>query len=205
MNKIAKAAHSWDREPDNWYVEPSWVTKRLCEVEVFSGRTADPCAGMGNIIKGASEAGVTIEGHDLRNRGYGLLRHRDFFDPPACHGQWPVENIISNPPYGPNKRGVDGERPRIEEQFLLLALERTRRKIALFLPSNWINSASRGAWLRTTPLMRVYFVGPRPSCPPGHILANGGAAGGGKQDFAWFVWLHGYDGEPSLRWLWRDG
>lgn len=205
-----KSARHWEREPDNWYVEPDWVTRRLCEVEAFRGRTLDPCAGMGNTIRGARDAGVEIEGYDLRDRGYRNIKGgHDFFDHPTGlimpSGPWCCDNIISNPPYGRNLRGVEGERPRLEEQFLSLALERARSKVALFLQSGWLNGAERGAWLQTLPLYRVYMVGPRPSCPPGHMIAAGHKPGNGTGDYAWFVFLRGYEGAPTVHWLRRDG
>jgi hypothetical protein len=40
--------------------------------------------------------------------------------------------------------------------------------------------------------------------PPGHVLEAGGKPGNGTTDYAWFVWLRGYDGFPEVRWLRRD-
>lgn len=197
-----KNARLWDREPDNWYREPAWVTRALCEAEAFTGRTVDPCAGAGSTIDGAAAAGVQVEGMDLRDRGHpGVRGGVDFFAPFPTHGVWPADNILSNPPYG---RHPDGGR-RLEERFLQLALERARSKVALFLLAGWINGAERGRWLETTPLYRIYLIGPRPSCPPGHLIAAGEKAGNGTGDYAWLVWLKGYQGAPTVHWLRRDG
>lgn len=205
MNAAPKAAHTWEREPDNWYVEPEWVTEELCRAESFTGRTVDPCAGMGNTIKGAAAAGVTIEGHDLRDRGYpGIWGGRDFLRGKYLPGAWPVDNIISNSPYGRNPGACGDERPRLEEEFIRLALQRARSKVAVFLLSSWMNGAKRGEWLETLPLYRVHLVGPRPSCPPGQIIEAGEKPGGGKGDYAWFVFLNGYHGAPSIKWIRRQ-
>jgi hypothetical protein len=59
-------------------------------------------------------------------------------------------------------------------------------------------------WLADTPLARVWLLTPRPSMPPGHVIANGEKPGGGSQDFAWLVWEQGYRGKPELGWLRRD-
>lgn len=197
-----KAAHTFARETDNWYVEPADVTTALCRAEGFPGRTVDPCAGMGHTVIGAAEAGVQIEGYDLRDRGNRVVAAgRDFFSPHQLPGMWPCDNIISNPPYGRNEQ--PGERPRIEEQFIELALQRTRRKVAVFLHSAWMNGAARQDWLAALPLYRVYLVSPRPSCLPGHLIQAGETPGGGTKDYAWFVFLHGFEGDPVIRFLRR--
>jgi hypothetical protein len=59
-------------------------------------------------------------------------------------------------------------------------------------------------WLAATPLARVYLLTPRPSMPPGHVIAAGEKPGGGTQDFVWLVWDHDYAGAPTLHWLHRD-
>lgn len=203
----AKAAHQWEREANNHYVEPTWVTRRLCEVESFTGRVVDPCAGFGHTLKGAHEAGVRMEGFDLINRGNARIWNgHDFFAPPQWHGIWPCDSIISNPPYGRRPKPIPtGEMARYEEHFITLALQRARSKVAVFLLSTWANAESRGKWLETLPLYRIYHVGPRPSCPPGHTILAGEKPGGGQQDFSWYVFLNGFQGSPTVHWLRRDG
>lgn len=200
-NRKPKDAGLWDREPDNWYVEPDWCAQRLFEVERFEGEIVDPCAGTGSILRGARALGIQARGSDLRERGFPpVMGGKDFFAEAGgwWPGYYPCPNIVSNPPYG---RDPDGG--RLEERFLLLALARTRRKVAAFLPSAWLTARQR--FLDGLPLYRVYQVSPRPACPPGPFLAAGGKPGNGRQDFSWVVFLHGYDGEPVLRWLRRGG
>jgi hypothetical protein len=74
----------------------------------------------------------------------------------------------------------------------------------LLLPANWVQGDKRSRMLAGTPLRRVWFITPRPSMPPGHVLEAGGKPGNGTTDYAWFVWLRGYDGAPEVRWLRRD-
>lgn len=201
-----RKSHVWDRQSDNWYVEPTWVSRRLFEVEKFQGRTIDPCAGMGHVITGAFEAGVTVQGYDLRDRGYlNIIGGRDFFSKEWMPGIWPCENIVSNPPYGKRPDPLPGERGRLEEEFVRVALGRARSKVAVFLSSAWLNGAARGEWLESLPLYRVYFASPRASCPPGEVIQAGEKVGQGTQDYAWYVFLHGYDGPPAIKFLRRDG
>jgi hypothetical protein len=74
----------------------------------------------------------------------------------------------------------------------------------MLLPANWVQGDKRSRWLQQTPLLRVWFITPRPSMPPGHVLEAGGKPGNGTTDYAWFVWLRGYDGTPEVRWLRRN-
>lgn len=203
VNRRPRATHAWARAPDNWYVEPQWVSQRLCEAEPFEGRTVDPCAGIGHVVLGAAAAGVTVEGLDLHGRVTGIEGGHDFWQPARCHGLWPCDNIIANPPFGTGARRWKGDRLRLEEQFLQLALERTRRKVALFLPTGWMHSEARGLWLEGLPLYRIYHLSPRPSCPPGWTILKGDQPGGDRRDFSWFVFLHGYQGAPTAHFLRR--
>lgn len=203
--KVPKKTHTWERQAENWYVEPVWCSKRLFQVEEFHGSICDPAAGGGNIMIGAQEAGLpNIRGMDLMDRGNpSILTGQDFFAP-GWHGAY--ANIVCNPPYG--NRDPDsvlpGQCPRYEEEFLRLALQRSHSKVALMLHGSWINGEARSRWLEGLPLYRVYLLAPRPSCPPGEALRRGETASGGTKDYAWYVFLNGYQGSPTLHWLRRD-
>jgi hypothetical protein len=103
-----------------------------------------------------------------------------------------VDNIVCNPPFG------------IAEKFVARALTKASRKVAMLLPANWVQGDKRSRWLETTPLRRVWFIAPRPSMPPGAAIEAGQKPGNGTTDYAWFVWLRGFDGYPEIRWLHRD-
>ena len=194
------------RDPDNHYVEPAWVSRRLFEVERFAGRIVDPCAGFGTMVASARLAGLQADGFDLRARAneHGIRGGFDFFadQSPYLPGIWPADNIVSNPPYGPaaEKGGL-----RLEEAFVARALDRARSKVAVFLPAKWLSGDRRGAWLESLPLYRVWFCSPRPSCPPGHVVAAGEAKGGGTVDYAFYVFLKGFQGSPTVHFLRRGG
>ncbi|MEM6906238.1 MAG: hypothetical protein AAF568_10110, partial [Pseudomonadota bacterium] len=159
---------------------------------------------MGNIAAGAASRGFEVASFDLIDRGYaGVTGGVDFLGSDQAN-RYPVENIIFNPPYGRREGGTLFNRKRLEEIFVLVGLERARRKVAAFLPAPWPNSKERGAWLETLPLARIYSIGPRPSCPPGTAIERGESTGQGTQDFCWFVFEHGHDGAPTYHWLRRD-
>jgi hypothetical protein len=204
-----KAAHLFERDPDNWYQEEAWTSQRLFAVERFHGRVVDPCAGSGTIVKSATAAGLQAEGYDLRKRGFReVIGNCDFFKNKEFGGYGPADNIVSNPPYGSfetDNRPPYATRSRIEEEFLLQALTLAKCKVALFLPTVWMTGAERGRWMETLPLYRVYNLAPRPSCPPGSWLAAGNKAGNGTKDFSWFVFLKGFEGHATIHWLRREG
>ena len=198
------------RDPDQWYQEPSWTSDRLFAVEPFRGVICDPCAGTGTIPQAAARAGLPSIGYDLRDRrGAGVQAGSDFFGNRWPHGSWPVDNIVSNPPYArwseTDQDRPDGAMARMEDEFLRLALTRARCKVALFLPTSWLSGAERSEWISTTPFYREYRCTPRPSCPPGSYIAAGGKVGGGQTDFSWFIWLIGFTGDATIRFLRRDG
>jgi hypothetical protein len=181
-------AKIWDRHPDDWYVEPSWVSERLFATETFVGEVFDPACGSGRIVRSARAAGLRAWGTDIVARSPECLTVRDFLGPSGMA----FDHIVTNPPF------------KHAEAFVRLALERSRGKVAMLLPSKWMHGDKRSRWLETTPLRRVLYITPRPSMPPGPVIEAGVNPGGGKEDFAWFIWLRGYDGKPESGWLRRE-
>ena len=182
-----RESHLWERDEHDWYVEPEWVSERLFEREIFIGDVMDPACGMGRIVIEARKAGLASSGMDLVDRGFNYMccdymqLEYAFFD-----------NIVSNPPFS------------IAEAFARKALEQSKRKVALLLPANWVQGDRRSRWLETTPLLRVYFITPRPSMPPGRVIQAGVKPGNGTTDYAWFVWERHYFGPPRIDWIRRD-
>jgi hypothetical protein len=181
----------WPRHPDDWYVEPHWVNERLFAVEQFEGRVWDPAAGLGRILQAAQAVGLPTVGTDIVARAADLYQTVNFLDVPA-EPDTTEPNIVCNPPF------------KLAERFVEHALQLVERKVAMLLPAVWVQGQTRSRWLKKSPLRRVWFLAPRPSMPPGPVIATGEKPGSGIQDFAWFVWLKGYDGHPEIRWLDRD-
>ena len=182
-----KDAHLWTRHPEDFYVEPTWCSRRLFEVERFDTGIFDPACGLGRILDSARAAQYIAFGADIVQRGAADFIE-DYIELPRL-----AANVASNPPFG------------IADRFCETALKNTTHKVALLLPTKWMNGAKRGAWLETTPLRRVWLLAPRPSMPPGPVIEAGLKPGNGTVDFCWFVWERGYAGRPELRWLRRDG
>lgn len=187
----------WQRDPHDWYVEPQWCSARLFEEEVFRGSIHDPAAGGGNIVRAAQAHGYIATASDIVDRRSITNFWPEVVDWLAPNNH-PFTNIVSNPPFG-----LCDDRKSRSHPFVERCLERAERKVALLMPANWVQGDQRSRWLERTPLRRVWFLSPRPSMPPGHVLTAGMKPGNGTTDYAWFVWQKDYDGPPEIRWLRR--
>lgn len=185
--KRVENSHIWQREEHEHYVEPEWCSRRLFEVENFFPGIWDPCCGFGTIPKAALKMDYFAIGTDKVDRGYPEMESaQDFL---TAEGTY-TPNIVCNPPFD------------IFKEFALKALDLAEEKVAMI----WlVRTLPAARWLQDTPLARIHFLTPRPSMPPGHVIAAGGKPGGGKQDFCWLVWDHAHKGPPEIRWLHRDG
>lgn len=190
IKKTPKNAHLWERDPDDWYVEPAWCDTALFAVEQFQGVVHDPCCGLGRVLDAAKAAGCETFGGDIVDRGasarHPFLLHNFIANPYVC------ENIAFNPPY------------KYDDEAVRAAVEFSVRKAAVLLRSKWANGGKRSRWLEGLPLRRVRQLAPRPSMPPGAVvLANEGEPSGGQEDFAWYIFERGYIGEPTFGWARR--
>jgi hypothetical protein len=190
-NKRDRAAHVWERDPFDWYVEPTRVTEQLLTVERFVGSIWDPACGQGNIIKTLRAAGHDAFGTDVVRRAGNpdwFAGECDFLRGDARD----AVNVVTNPPFF---------RAKGTEAFIRHALAVVKGKVAVFTDIKFLASASRGEGLfREHPPHRIWILSNRPSCPPGAYLAAGNEAGGGTADWCWLVW-----DRPETRIGWLTG
>lgn len=186
--KTEVRAHSWQREENDWYIENFWVSERLFDHERFRGVVHDPCCGTGRIVRSARRAGYAASGSDLVARGYGG-GGVDFLQDETIR-----DCVVGNPPFDKL------------EAFARHACHVARYKVALVSPVRSLNAA--GKWLQDLPLDTIWLLTPRPSMPPGHVVAeyerDGKEPNGGKTDFCWLIFSRGFEGRAELRWLHRD-
>jgi hypothetical protein len=182
--KRPRRSHIFDRDDHDFYVEPAWCSERLFAVEPFVGLIWDPAAGSGTIPRAARAAGLSNFASDIANHGCGP--RQDFLIASA-----PAEafDVVTNPPF------------RLARAFIERAVALGARKTAVIFPTARLNAAR---WLEPLPLAKIYLLTPRPSMPPGEVIARGERPGGGRMDFAWLVFNHSHSGPPELRWLHRD-
>ena len=168
------------RAADDWYVEEPRCTHQLLAVEPIYGLTLDPACGQGNIVHALRELNIPAYGSDIKDRGMNpewFIGECDFLNwTPVVRPQ----NIVCNPPFF---RGVG------TEAFIRRALALATRKVCIFTEARFLFGDGRAATLYSEfPPDRIWIITPRPSCPPGEFIVNGGKVGGGTPDFVWLVW-----------------
>ena len=183
--KKVRKSHVWEKAEFDHYIEPPWCSARLFEAEDFIGTIYDPACGIGTIFRTARAAGLDICASDLQGWDDGHSLPRDFFAQ-----KYDIPNIVSNPPF------------TVFKEFALKALDDASRKVALMWLSRRVLAA--GKWLRQMPLARIYYLTPRPSMPPAHLIKAGIKPAGGSQDYVWLVWDKKHVGRPEVLWLHRD-
>lgn len=187
MTTSGSRLSGYKRVEHDWYVEPSWTVEALLAVEKFTGSILDPHCGGGTIPSVCLRHGLDARGSDIEDRGFGPVA--DVFGLTE-----PVDNIISNPPYGIAERCI--------RHHLMLA----RDKVAAILPMVFWGALCRDDFFANHPPIRWYPFARRPSMPPGSytgVFDENGAivhpkAAGGTMDYGWMVWQKGYNGPTSI-------
>ncbi len=180
-----RRSHIFVCEDRDFYVEPAWCSERLFAVEQFAGLIWDSAAGSGTIPQAARAAGLPTFASDIADHGYGP--RQDFLTAPAPAVAF---SIVTNPPF------------KLARSFVDRARTLGAAKVAIIFPTARLNAAR---WLKPLPLTRVWLLTPRPSMPPGEVIARGEKPGGGKTDFCWLVLDRTHSGSPTMWWLHRDG
>ena len=177
-------ASGYERNADDWYVEPAWAVDALLAVEEkFGGTVIDPCCGGGNIPNRLKIAGCDALSSDIvdRNGAADLLGSFEIILPEIPH-----ESVISNPPYN------------LAREFIDCALKHTTDRVCVLLRLAFLEGMKRREWFGTVPLARVWVSSRRMSMPPGgsDVPAKGGAIA-----YAWFVFEHGHRGPAQIGFL----
>lgn len=168
------------RPADDFYPTPPEATQALLDVERFDGLVWEPACGDGAISRVLEANGYRVLSTDLIDRGYGEGNH-DFFTSPHK-----ADHIVTNPPF------------ILAEQFVRHALTRSTGKVAMLCKLAFLEGAKRKPFFAETPLKSVYVFSKRVS-----FYRNGekGDYSSSMIAFAWYVWEHGHEGEPVLRWI----
>ncbi len=178
----------YDREADDWYVEPPRAWHALLDVETFEGGLWDPCCGLGTGPKVAAARGLPVRASDLVARGFDGADRANLF---ACSGG--AANVVTNPPYD--------DISAVITHTLRLA----QRKVALLLPLARLEGQKRGLLFQSTPFARLYAFSGRIACPPGrlamHMTDRQRDDESGAIAYAWFVWDHAHAGPATIHFL----
>ena len=183
----------YERDPDDWYCEPTWAVELLFQNIDFDEQTIwDPACGGGNIPRVAAEYGFDTLGTDKVDRGFEGVRIADFLTTEFVDCELPPRlSVVTNPPY------------KLTEQFIRRAMTLVDHRIAVLVPVSFMASKARFELFTETPPSDVLILCKRPSMPPGHKIAAMGdkAFKGGMVDFCWIVWTRPHDRETRVRWV----
>ena len=186
-------ASGYDRVSGDWYVESPAFVEAVVNAEKIARPSLcwDPAAGCGTIPKVLRSRGIECAASDIVDRGCPDCAVADFFG----EHRGTAEIIISNPPFG------------VLVEFVDHALALASDRVIVVARLAFLESMKRMNFFRRTPIARVYVSGPRQSMPPGDLEPQYGPSGlplppsGGSIAYGWFVWEHGWQGDPLLRWL----
>src|ERR1019366_5252729 len=115
VGPLARDAHIWARHPDDFYVEPQWLDKRIFEEIKFVGEVVDPCCGLGRIPEAAVCAGHKVRGFDKVKRSFWCKSAEDFLA-----GGEIFDNIVCNPPYALAQAFINEGRPRSADKVVMI-------------------------------------------------------------------------------------
>jgi hypothetical protein len=168
----------FDRDADDWYVEPKWCVDRLLDLYPEIRALHDPCCGQGTIVDAALNRGIAASGADIVDRAAGRFPRVDFLS----HGRR-EPSIVTNPPFKLAERIVQHALCHTEEGGI----------VAVVAQAKFLFSQGRNPIFDTPTMERVIAFSRRPSMPPGKMLAEKGEVcrGGGSIDFVWCVWRVG--------------
>ena len=179
-----------ERIKDDYYATDPGSTFALFEVEQFDEtRFLEPCCGEGHISKVIKhrKPNSSIKSTDLIDRGFGE-GEIDFLTNEYSEK---FDYVITNPPY------------KLAQKFIEKSLKLTNKKVAMFLKIQFLESVGRYDLFQNTPLKTVHvFSGRQDPWSGGQQLnPKTGKKWGSTMCFAWFVWEHGYSGNPMINWI----
>lgn len=172
-----------ERAHDDYYATEPKATKWLLQLETFNRTILEPACGEGHISKELIRGGKVVVSRDLVDRGFGEVA--DFLSEDNLH--WDGD-IITNPPY------------RYAQEFVEKALSiiPEGNKVAMFLKLTFLEGKARRELFRTAPPIRIWVSSSRLKCA---MNGDFDGIGGSATAYAWFVWIKGFKGHPTIHWF----
>lgn len=176
-----------EREQNDFYATDPKTTRLMLDNVSLKGNILEPNCGMGHISEVLKNAGHEVYSTDLIDRGYGEQTGIDFL----THDYFrKFDNVVMNPPF------------KDIELFIKKGLEVSNNKLVVFARLQLLESSKRKKLFETTPIKEVLVHSERQQAwRNGKSTDENGKKWSGTQAFAWFVWEHGYEGKPTIKWI----
>jgi predicted RNA methylase len=187
-SNLAGGTPNRGRVDNDFYATPYNSTRELMLRVKLNGSILEPACGQGHISKVVEEfyPKNEIVSTDLVDRGYGASGI-DFLEHDYKRK---FSNVITNPPF------------KFMREFTEKALEISTEKVIMFGKIQFLEGKGRKNFLVNSPLKYVYVFSERQNpMRNGSELDENGKAWNSTMCFAWYVWEHGYNGEPKIRWI----
>ena len=178
----------YQRESQDFYATPSWVTEALVRHVQLRGPVWEPCCGDGAMSTVLAAHGYNVVSTDIRERGFGVPGV-DFL---ACHSvPGGCRSIVTNPPYGDSGSHAGQSRsPVAMLEFLRHALRLTasvQGQLALLVRLQWIAGQRAAETLSAGPFAAVVVLRRR-IC----WFDRGADTRNAQHHHAWVVFDHAY-------------
>lgn len=187
---LAGGTVNYERIEHDFYATDPKSTQALFDVEKFEETTfLEPCCGEGHISEIIKDnfPFAEVVSTDLIDRGYGegnidFLLHD--------YGR-KFDYVVTNPPY------------KLAKEFVEKSLGVTNKKVAMFLKIQFLEGVGRYDFFKNTPLKTVHVFSARqsPWTNGQKVNPKTGKDWESTMCFCWFIWEHGYKGEPTIKWI----
>ena len=183
----------YEREGQDFYATPEWVTEALLSHVTFRGRIWEPCCGTGAMTRVLEAHGHDEHSTDIMDRGFGIAGV-DFLScdtvPAECR------SIVTNPPYGETGTQVGQRRsPNAMRNFLrhaLMLTESVQGQLALLVRLQWIAGQRVAEQMSAGPFASVIVLTHRI-----RWFDMGEKTNHGQHHHAWVVFDHAHPkGQP---------
>ena len=173
------------------YETPEWATElivnRLLKDGVLNKGDviSEVCSGAGAISRVLESCDFVVDSSDIQEEDfiYGD-KGVDVYELPDDS----KKIIFTNPPYN----------LMTKKDMLTELLRVSIDKVILLLNIYYLSSKDRYDLMRNSPLKYIYIHSDRVTMFP---FGDEKPKSTGTKMFAWFVWEHGYEGEPVVRWI----
>lgn len=191
----ARAIHvsGYEREGQDFYATPAWVTEALLSHVTFRGPIWEPCCGTGAMTRVLESHGHDVHSTDIMDRGFGTAGI-DFLKcetvPAGCR------SIVTNPPYGETGTQAGQSRsPNAMRNFLrhaLMLTESVQGQLALLVRLQWIAGQRVAEQMSAAPFASVIVLTHRI-----RWFDMGEKTNHGQHHHAWVVFDHAHPkGQP---------